>query len=90
MVLDGCGGNMDFVIFLFEVIDCVLLMLICLNGIIFSLQELLLNIDIDGDGEIDVYGVGIWVNDFYISELDCSDDIIVFFVNLVGEMLNFN
>lgn len=89
-VSDGCGGNTDFAILPFEVIDCAPPTLTCLNGITFSLQELPPNTDIDGDGEIDAYGAGIWANDFHISESDCSDDTIAFSVNLVGETPNFN
>ncbi|MEQ8703112.1 MAG: SdrD B-like domain-containing protein [Phaeodactylibacter sp.] len=89
-VSDGCGGNTDFAVLPFEVIDCAPPTLTCLNGITFSLQELPPNTDIDGDGEIDAYGAGIWANDFHISESDCSDDTIAFSINLVGETPNFN
>lgn len=89
-VSDGCGGNTDFAILPFEVIDCAPPTLTCLNGLTFSLQELPPNTDIDGDGEIDAYGAGIWANDFHVSESDCSDDTIAFSVNLVGETPNFN
>jgi uncharacterized repeat protein (TIGR01451 family) len=89
-VSDGCGGNTDFAVLPFEVIDCAPPTLTCLSGVTFSLQQLPPNTDIDGDGQIDAYGAGIWANDFHLSESDCSDDTIAFSVNLVGETPDFN
>ena len=89
-VEDQCGSNTSSATLPFEVVDCAAPSFTCLNGLVFELSPLPPNTDIDGDGTIDVAGVGIWANDFTISASDCNDDTIAYSINLVGELPDFN
>lgn len=89
-VEDGCGGNTAVATIPFEVVDCAAPTLTCLNGLTFNLQALPPDTDIDGDGQIDIAGAGIWASDFHINESDCSDDTIGFAINLPGETPDFS
>ncbi len=89
-VEDGCGGNTNTATLPFDVVDCAAPTFTCLNGLSFGLQELPPETDIDGDGEYDVAGAGIWASDFHTSVADCSDDTIAFSINLPGETPDIN
>lgn len=89
-VEDGCGGNTASAMLPFQVVDCGAPTFTCLNGLVFNMQLLPPNTDIDGDGVIDVAAAGIWASDFYFNASDCSDDTLSFSINLVGEAPNIN
>lgn len=57
-VMDGCG-NLRSVLLLFEVCDCYVLDLICLNGYVVNFGFVLVGVDNNGDGEDDEVGVVI-------------------------------
>ena len=83
---DGCGNNTASAILPFTVVDCEPPGFTCLNGLVFQLQPLPPGTDIDGDGNADAAGVGVWANDFVNNASDCSDDTIAYSINLMGDM----
>jgi uncharacterized repeat protein (TIGR01451 family) len=87
---DGCGNNTTVEFLPFNVVDCLPPSFTCLSGVSFNIELLPPNTDIDGDGEIDAAGAGIWASDFHINDSDCSDDTISYSINLPGETPNIN
>ncbi|MCB0555640.1 MAG: DUF11 domain-containing protein, partial [Phaeodactylibacter sp.] len=87
---DGCGNNTSSEALPFTVVDCEPPAFTCLNGLVFQLQPLPPNTDIDGDGNYDIAGVGVWANDFTSYMSDCSDDTLAISINLVGDTPDIN
>lgn len=82
-VSDGCGNSMVQSLF-FEVVDCVIFILFCLNGLVVEFDVY----DFDGDGVVDS-GIGdVWVDDFVIGDfIDCFGEVI-YFINCLGDQFN--
>lgn len=88
-IIDGCG-NWNKGDLVFEIVDCKVFMLICINGLVVELLLVVLGIDVDNDGVVDFVVVIIYVFDFIVSEgLDCFG-FIIYFINRVGEDVDLN
>ena len=86
IIADDQCGNVTRVAYFLEIVDCDPPGLICNDGLVVELMPLEPGTDFDGDGDTDLGGNIVNVQDFLPSELpdDCSGPV-TYSINRVGE-----